>query len=59
MPETNAANMLYNSFTYIGGGECAGLVLGARVPVILTSRTDSALARLASVALAVIVARAE
>lgn len=32
MPDLNAANMLYKSFTYIGGGECAGLVLGARVP---------------------------
>jgi len=58
MPDLNAANMLYKSFTYIGGGECAGLVLGARVPVILTSRADSALAGLASVALAVTVAQA-
>ena len=46
--------MLYKSFTYIGGGECAGLVLGAQVPIVLTSRADSALARLASVALAVL-----
>ena len=58
MPDLNAANMLYKSFIYIGGGECAGVVLGARVPVILTSRADSALARLASVALAVATARA-
>jgi len=54
LPDLNAANILYKSFVYIGGGECAGLVLGARVPVVLTSRADSALARLASAALAVL-----
>jgi len=56
LPDLNAANILYKSFVYIGGGECAGLVLGARVPVVLTSRADSGLARLASAALAVIAA---
>lgn len=54
VPDLNAGNMLYKSFNYIGGGECAGLVLGARVPIVLTSRTDSLLARIASVALAVL-----
>ena len=54
MPDLNAGNMLYKSFVYIGGGECAGLVLGARVPIVLTSRADSLQARLASVALAMI-----
>lgn len=54
VPEVNAGNMLYKSFTYIGGGECAGLVLGARVPLVMTSRSDSPLARIASVALAVL-----
>jgi len=54
LPDLNAANILYKSFVYIGGGECAGLVLGARVPVVLTSRADSGLARLASAALAVL-----
>jgi phosphate acetyltransferase len=54
MPDLNAGNMLYKSFVYVGGGDCAGLVLGARVPVVLTSRADSALARIASVALAVL-----
>lgn len=56
MPELNAGNMLYKSFVYVGGGDCAGLVLGARVPVVLTSRADSLLARLASVALGVLAA---
>ena len=57
LPDLNAANILYKSFIYIGGGECAGLVLGAKVPVVLTSRADSVLARLASVALAVLATR--
>ncbi|WP_076999757.1 bifunctional enoyl-CoA hydratase/phosphate acetyltransferase [Variovorax sp. KK3] len=56
VPDLNAGNMLYKSFTYIGGGECAGLVLGARVPIVLTSRADSVAARIASVALAVLAA---
>ena len=54
VPDLNAGNMLYKSFVYIGGGECAGLVLGARVPIVLTSRADSLQARIASVALATI-----
>ncbi len=54
MPDLNAGNMLYKSFTYVGGGDCAGLVLGARVPIVLTSRADSLTARIASVALAVL-----
>ena len=57
MPDLNAGNMLYKSFVYIGGGECAGLVLGTRVPVVLTSRADSLVSRIASVALAVLAAR--
>lgn len=54
MPDLNAGNMLYKSFNYIGGGDCAGLILGAKVPVVLTSRADSLLARTASAALAVL-----
>ncbi len=54
VPDLNAGNLLYKSFVYIGGGECAGLVLGAKVPVVLTSRADSLAARVASVALAVL-----
>lgn len=56
MPELNAGNMLYKSFNYVGGADCAGVVLGARVPIVLTSRADSLHARLASVALAVLAA---
>jgi phosphate acetyltransferase/phosphate butyryltransferase len=54
MPDLNAGNMLYKSFIYIGGGECAGLVLGTKVPVVLTSRADSLCSRIASVGLAVL-----
>jgi phosphate acetyltransferase len=56
VPDLNCGNMLYKSFVYIGGGECAGLVLGARVPIVLTSRADSLVARMASVALAMLAA---
>jgi phosphate acetyltransferase/phosphate butyryltransferase len=56
VPDLNAGNILYKSFVYIGGGECAGLVLGARVPIVLTSRADSLTARLASFALAMLAA---
>lgn len=51
-PTLDAANILYKSLVYMGGGECAGIVLGARVPIIVTSRADSARARSASCALA-------
>lgn len=54
LPDLNAGNMLYKSFIYVGSGDCAGLVLGAQVPIVLTSRADSLLSRVASVALAVL-----
>jgi len=54
MPDLNAGNMLYKSFVHAAGGDCAGLVLGTRVPVVLTSRADSLQARVTSVALAVL-----
>ena len=52
VPDLNSGNMLYKSFVYVGGGECAGIVQGARVPIILTSRADSQFSRIASCALA-------
>lgn len=52
VPNLDVGNILYKSFIYIGGGECAGVILGARVPIILTSRSDSRRARIASCALA-------
>lgn len=52
VPSLDVGNALYKSFIYMGGGECAGVVLGAKVPIILTSRSDSRRARVASCALA-------
>jgi phosphate acetyltransferase len=52
VPNLDVGNVLYKSFIYIGGGECAGVLLGAKVPIILTSRADSRRARIASCALA-------
>ncbi|MFG1250494.1 bifunctional enoyl-CoA hydratase/phosphate acetyltransferase [Xanthobacter flavus] len=52
VPDLNSGNSLYKSFVYLGGAACAGLVLGTKVPIILTSRSDSMQARVASCALA-------
>ena len=52
VPNLDVGNVLYKSLIYMGRGECAGVVLGARVPIILTSRADSRRARIASCALA-------
>jgi phosphate acetyltransferase len=50
--------MLYKQLVYLAGAECAGIVLGTAVPIVLTSRADSAESRIASCALAVLKARA-
>jgi phosphotransacetylase len=57
VPDLEAGNMLAKQLTFLSGADAAGLVLGARVPIILTSRADSASTRLASCALGVLVAR--
>ncbi|MGD9917617.1 MAG: bifunctional enoyl-CoA hydratase/phosphate acetyltransferase [Paenirhodobacter sp.] len=54
VPGIDAGNMLAKQLAYISHAEGAGLVLGAKVPVILNSRSDSAMARLASAAVAAI-----
>jgi phosphate acetyltransferase len=58
VPDLEAGNMLAKSLTFLSGADAAGIVLGARVPVILTSRADSELTRLASCAVAVFLAAA-
>ena len=58
VPDIEAGNMLAKQLTFLGGAEAAGIVLGARVPIVLTSRADSLLTRLASCAVAVAVAAA-
>jgi phosphotransacetylase/acyl dehydratase len=54
VPGIDAGNMLAKQLTYISHAEAAGLVMGARVPVILNSRADSSMARLASCAVAAV-----
>ena len=56
VPDLEAGNMLAKSLSFLAGADAAGIVLGARVPIILTSRADSLLTRLASCAVAVLVA---
>jgi len=58
VPDLEAGNMLAKQLTFLAGAEAAGIVLGARVPIILTSRADSVRARIASCAIAVLVAHA-
>jgi phosphate acetyltransferase len=58
VPDLEAGNMLAKSLTFLAGADAAGIVLGARVPIILTSRADSLIARLASCAVASLVAAA-
>lgn len=54
VPDIEAGNMLYKSLVYFAKSKIGALVLGARVPVVLTSRTDSPEAKLHSIALAVL-----
>lgn len=57
VPDLEAGNMLAKQLEYLGGAQIAGIVLGARVPIILTSRADKTLARLGSCAIALLLAR--
>jgi phosphate acetyltransferase len=58
VPDLEAGNMLAKSLSFMAGADAAGIVLGARVPIILTSRADSLSTRLASCAVAALVANA-
>jgi phosphate acetyltransferase len=58
VPDLEAGNMLAKSLSFLAGADAAGIVLGARVPVILTSRADPVMSRLASCGVAVLVAHA-
>jgi phosphotransacetylase len=59
VPDLEAGNMLAKQLSFLAGADAAGIVLGARVPIILTSRADSVRTRLASCAVAVIYAAAQ
>jgi len=58
VPDLEAGNMLAKSLSFLADADAAGIVLGARVPIILTSRADSVTTRLASCAVAAFVAKA-
>ena len=57
VPDLEAGNMLAKQLEYLAEAQVAGIVLGARVPIILTSRADKTLTRLGSCAIALLVAR--
>jgi phosphate acetyltransferase len=58
VPDLEAGNMLAKQLTFLAGAKAAGIVLGARVPIVLTSRADSVRARIGSCAIAVLLAHA-
>jgi len=58
MPDLEAGNMMVKQLQYLAGADAAGIVCGARVPIVLTSRADNVRARLASTAVMVLVAHA-
>jgi phosphate acetyltransferase len=57
VPDLEAGNMLAKSLSFLAGADSAGVVLGAKVPIILTSRADSLMSRLASCAIATLLVR--
>ena len=57
-PDLEAGNILAKQLTFLANADAAGVVLGARVPIILTSRADSVRVRMASCGVAVLVAHA-
>jgi phosphate acetyltransferase len=58
VPDLEAGNMLAKNLTFLARADAAGIVLGARVPIILTSRADNERTRMASCAVAALYARA-
>jgi phosphate acetyltransferase len=58
VPDLEAGNMLAKSLSFLAGADAAGIVLGTRVPIMLTSRADAVMTRLASCAVAVLLADA-
>ncbi len=59
VPDLEAGNMLAKQLQYLAGADAAGIVLGARVPIVLTSRADNVRTRLASIAVMKLVAHAK
>jgi phosphotransacetylase/acyl dehydratase len=59
VPDIEAGNMVAKQLTFLAGADAAGIVVGARVPIVLTSRADDARTRLASCAVAILLAAHE
>ena len=59
VPDLEAGNMLAKNLTFLSGADAAGIVLGARVPIILTSRADNVRTRMASCAVATLLAHSQ
>ena len=59
VPDMEAGNMLAKQLEYLADAQSAGIVLGARVPIVLTSRADSPLAHMVSCALALLLAHSK
>jgi phosphate acetyltransferase len=57
VPDVEAGNMLAKQLEYLADADIAGIVFGGRVPIMLTSRADKTMARLASSAIALLLAR--
>ncbi len=51
-PDLNSGNILYKSLIFLGGSTSASIIMGAQVPIVLTSRSDSEQSKLMSIALA-------
>jgi phosphotransacetylase len=58
VPDLESGNMVAKQLTYLAGADSAGIVLGTRVPIVLTSRADNIRSRLASAAVMALVAHA-
>lgn len=56
VPNIESGNILYKSLVFFAKGENAGLIVGAKAPIVLTSRADSDITKLNSIALAVLAA---
>ncbi len=59
VPDVESGNMVAKQLQYLAGADSAGIVLGARVPVVLTSRADQMRARIASIAVMVLLAQSQ
>jgi len=55
VPDLNSGNILYKCLNFLGGAKCAAFVIGAEVPIVLTSRADSVESKFLSIVLASVI----